>query len=372
MSKTDTILGTQLSNTMLSKLSFLEYWLEYPLFDTDSNYNDLYLEQDNLEYLPQNCGLELRELYDVSENTTDPDVLFNPNDYIEWFDSYIKDNEDCWQYSRDKEEDPDKKLFMTLLKCYEKYANISIIIPPSINRGPANYLFKKLVLRQKESMRVQLPEICYTNSGTKYSVSTNQQQIIGPKEKIAFYNFCLNNSFTFEARNFFLRDFQNVSRPPIVTKKILGKMEVQKNIINTLATRKRIQEGNLTKPYAALTHIDATKLLMEVSKELEKYYENINILWDEIMAPYVSYSNYNKSILHKIDDSSLGRNEFFNFCFSLTIYKSLQNTSSKLAITVTHLEQIIEENKRKELLKEQSKQTKVVLIDKSKLVGMSF
>jgi hypothetical protein len=62
----NTIFSVQLYNTLPSKLSFLEYWLESPLFDTCSKYDDLYLEQDNSEYISQNGDLELKELYDVS------------------------------------------------------------------------------------------------------------------------------------------------------------------------------------------------------------------------------------------------------------------------------------------------------------------
>lgn len=326
-------------------MSILDNWLNSQIYGTTSLFDNTYLPSDNRDLLPQFNGLQLRCLYD--EETKDSDLINNPTDLIEELE-YNHNN------YLDKEE------HAMLSDSLEVYDSKKVLILPGSIRSHVSYLYKKIILLQKYiDVKLQLPEIIKTNSKTV--VITCTIDLFSAKNKHAFYKFCFDNSSTNKK---YAYSSLPVVVPPIVTKKMIGEINLRKEIEKENEKKCMREKKEQIKPITGLTYEQLTKCYDDLIDQYDVFNNFVNDVWDQIFKEYIDEKNFDKVILDKI--RLINIQKIYSFFQSLPQYEKMNKLYDRLMFTIKKMteeikqkDKIEKEKKIKEQEQEQKQHTKI-------------
>lgn len=270
-------------------------WLERKFSNLSDKFDDLYVTPEQLDYLESDHQEKFGMYY--SENN-DIDIRNNPDFYPELIANELNQNS-LYSLLNGNDNIIKKILDCTeIYKVYEKYK--TIIIYPGINRSHCNLLFKmiiKCVYDLSMHLSFLCVEECKTNGKLDISIDKIIVPIITVEDKELFYKFCFENSVT----------EGTVERKPDTSFDEIYKYEnIPPNIL--------------------------TKIKKVITREIQKYFDNIELLWNDIMVPYLS-GEY-KMIFGKMNTGILGYGKFKEFMLSLPSWKTINKINKRVSLTI--------------------------------------
>jgi hypothetical protein len=276
----------------------LKIWLQSEINKNIDIYDDSYVPEDYFYIMEKIQKFKFNEIYD--KNDID---LININ--IDCSDKFI-----------------------------EKYETNKTIQYPGQIQFHVSYLFKKiLLLQQKLNANLILPEIVKKNG--EHIINNYNQNIFTIKDKKAFYIFCYDNTIKKFTNN------SKIIRFPIVTKNIIGKINLKKIIKDE--NKKKLMKNNYEekKLYTDLTLDQLYDCYDVLEEQYEIFFNFVNTVCEYIFKDYMDKKNENKVIFNKLSFLCI-QNDIYNFFENLPSYKKLEQELKNICTTIENIKSEIE------------------------------
>lgn len=331
------LLRNKFGNRMIDEITRANIYEDNKDTEDNGNYNNYEDEKCELDAY-DDCLCDYDEADDVSD-----------------FDKVCYDFDD--KQTRQTELDELREL----TECIEDYGEKhgKIFVPPGLIISHASYLFKLIVYASKQnSEQIVIPDI--SNINNKQTIT---RTFVTPENKYAFYCWCLKNSYTRVKQ---CKEYLTLkcNAPPIITKEMIGRIQLEKELKLAKLIKKRKTDAENKLPFKLLSYDDTIKLKYQVEQAFREYDKFVELVWTQIIGPYVSRDNVDKVILEKIHQI-YGWKDVNKFFLSLPVRAEMVTLHKRLCLTLAKHK--LEYNKQKQKTKED---IQIKRIDTSKLVGL--
>lgn len=309
-------------------MSLFKSWLECKTYNSRSKYDCSTISSN---YIMRNNIISL---------DNDIDVELNQDNFIDFLKSTVQNNEtDETNETNDfiKTYNKDIHIMHKLIETHKIIQNGKIIekdifIFPSINRFYTNYLFKLIMSYvYQNNMNINVPIITFIDG--KINITTETIPFLTSVLKTKFYNFCFSNSVIKNIHKI----KANPIAPPIITKQLMGKCELEKELKNAREIKKKNEDIQNKILFKDINPEQFQKLLETVEFEIDKYQKYIKLIWDNVFNDYLSENNYNRPIMDK-QLSNIQKNKIVkNFFESFEVYQRLLKIKYNLDISKNYI-----------------------------------